>query len=209
MNIKEIEEMYPEGSSIRLIEMKGEEQMPKGLIGKVLFVDDAGQIHMKWQNGSYLALNLDCDRFEKVSEKEKISVLLIEPGKAPKMIEIDDSLEAMQAAVGGNIEEYMPFDDAVAIICNEEGKANGLALNRAIYCEERTEKAGGKGEILDIIAGSFLICYAPVDAENFKSLPKDLAKKYREIFKYPEKFSQTPTGIEVKICKHPRENLER
>lgn len=56
----------------------------------------------------------------------KISVLLVEPNKYPKMIEIDDTLEAMQEVVGGDIEEYMPFEDEVAIICNEEGKVNGL-----------------------------------------------------------------------------------
>lgn len=55
----------------------------------------------------------------------KISVLLVEPNKYPKMIEIDDTLEAMQEVVGGDIEEYMPFEDEVAIICNEEGKVNG------------------------------------------------------------------------------------
>lgn len=48
----------------------------------------------------------------------KISVLLVEPNKYPKMVEIDDTLEAMQGVVGGDIEEYMPFEDEVAIICN-------------------------------------------------------------------------------------------
>lgn len=56
---------------------------------------------------------------------EKITVLLVEPGKYPKPIEIEDTLEAMQEVVGGDIEEYMPFEDEVAIICNEEGKMNG------------------------------------------------------------------------------------
>ena len=49
----------------------------------------------------------------------KIKVLLVEPEKYPKEIVIDDSLEAMQEVVGGDIEEYMPYDDDVAIICNE------------------------------------------------------------------------------------------
>ena len=31
---------------------------------------------------------------------------------------IDDTLEVMQTVVGGDIEEYMPFEDEVAIICN-------------------------------------------------------------------------------------------
>lgn len=65
----------------------------------------------------------------------KISVLLVEPNKYPKMIEIDDTLEAMQAMVGGDIEEYMPFEDEVAIVCHEEGKLIGLPPNRAIYAE--------------------------------------------------------------------------
>ena len=68
----------------------------------------------------------------------KISVLLVEPNKYPKMIEIDDTLEAMQAVVGGDIEEYMPFEDEVAIICNEEGKLIGLPPNRAVYAEPET-----------------------------------------------------------------------
>lgn len=68
----------------------------------------------------------------------KISILLVEPNKYPKMIEIDDTLEAMQEVVGGDIEEYMPFEDEVAIICNEEGKVNGLPPNRAIYAEPET-----------------------------------------------------------------------
>ena len=39
----------------------------------------------------------------------KIKVLLVEPEKYPKEIVIDDSLEAMQEVVGGDIEEYMPM----------------------------------------------------------------------------------------------------
>lgn len=135
MNVEKIREMYPEGTQIILQEMRGESQMPYGLKGTVKFVDDAGQIHMRWENGSSLALNIDEDTFEKVETSEKISVILIEPDKYPKVIEIEDTLEAMQETVGGYIEEYMPFDDEVAIICNEEGKMNGAELNRAIYSE--------------------------------------------------------------------------
>ena len=68
----------------------------------------------------------------------KLSVLLVEPNEYPRMIEIDNTLEAMQAVVGGDIEEYMPFEDEVAIICNEEGKISGLSPNRAVYAEPET-----------------------------------------------------------------------
>ena len=49
----------------------------------------------------------------------KIKVLLVEPEKYPKEIVIDDSLEAMQEVVGGDIEEYMPYDDDVAVMRKE------------------------------------------------------------------------------------------
>ena len=78
--------------------------------------------------------------FLKLEPANKITVLLVEPNKYPKFIEIEDSLEAMQRAVGGDIEEYMPFSDEVAIICNEEGKINGEPYNRAIYSEAPEEE---------------------------------------------------------------------
>ena len=201
MNVNEIREMYPEGTQIVLTEMRGENQMPYGLKGTVKFVDDAGQIHMKWENGSSLALNINEDTFEKVEAPEKISVILVEPGRYPKLIEIEDTLEAMQSLVEGDIEEYMPFDDEVAIICNEEGKMRGLPLNRAVYVDNK--------EMVDIIAGKFFICYAPIESEKFLSIPKELARKYEEKFKYPERFSQTIDGIEAKPYKPVSKDMER
>ena len=201
MNVEKLREMYPEGTQIILHEMQGESQMPYGLKGTVKHVDDGGQIHIRWENGSSLALNVDVDTFEKVEAQEKISVILIEPGKYPKQIEIEDTLEAMQETVGGYIEEYMPFDDEVAIVCNEEGKMNGAELNRAIYSDDK--------EILDIIAGKFFIAYAPIESESFLSMPKDLMKKYEDKFRYPERFYQTDKGIEAKAYKPVSKEMER
>ena len=132
----------------------------------------------------------------------KISVLLVEPNKYPKMIEIDDTLEVMQTVVGGDIEEYMPFEDEVAIICNEEGKITGMAPNRAVY-EENSR------EMLDIICGKFFIVYAPFEAERFQSLPPDLAEKYREKFKYPERFMRVNNEIVAVPFKPVRADKER
>jgi len=132
----------------------------------------------------------------------KISVLLVEPNKYPKMIEIDDTLEVMQTVVGGDIEEYMPFEDEVAIICNEEGKITGMAPNRAVY-EENSR------EMLDIICGKFFIVYAPFEAERFQSLPPDFAEKYREKFKYPERFMRVNNEIVAVPFKPVRVDKER
>ena len=43
-------------------------------------------------------------------------------------------------------------------------------MNRAIQDEN--------GKVLDIIAGPFFICYAPIESEKFLSLPKDLEEKF-------------------------------
>ena len=69
----------------------------------------------------------------------KISVLLVEPNKYPKMIEIDDTLEAMQTVVGGDIEEYMPFEDEVAYAKNVlEGRVQNETLFALLFEPEES-----------------------------------------------------------------------
>lgn len=120
---------------------------------------------------------------------DTINVIYVEPGKTARTIEMKDELSEMQSLVGGFIEEYMPFADDVAIICNDEGKMNGMPLNRAIYLED--------GQMADIIAGPFFIAYAPVESEKFLSMPKELEEKYTEKFRQPEQFFRTPAGIKA------------
>lgn len=139
-----------------------------------------------------------CPDTDRKPGEDKISVLLVQPDKQPKLIEIDTTLESMQNVVGGDIEEYMPFDDDAAIICNEEGKVNGMPLNRAVY-DSKTH------EMIDIIAGDFFIAYAPIESEKFLSLPKEMADKYAKLFKYPERFIQTDDGIKAIQIKPPKD----
>ena len=121
-------------------------------------------------------------------ERTTINVLLCKAGKRAEMVEMEDSLEAMQKMVGGMIEEYMPFEDDVALICNDEGKMRGMPLNRAIEGED--------GKIMDVIAGDFFICYAPIESERFLSLPPDLAEKYEKKFTWPEQiFMKNGEGL--------------
>lgn len=122
-------------------------------------------------------------------ENKPIVVLVVEPGERPRLEAIDGSLEAMQGLVGGSIEMYMPFDDEVAIICNEEGKLEGLPLNRALYND--------KGEIADILVGDFFICYAPAGSESFLSLPEDFIHKYAEMYERPERFFRNPKDDKI------------
>ena len=61
------------GQRVRLIEMNDGDtsnytappyKVPAGSIGTVTLIDDAGQIHVRWDNGSSLALIPESDRFE-------------------------------------------------------------------------------------------------------------------------------------------------
>lgn len=56
--------MIAKDTKIKLICMRDEPQMPFGLLGTVEFVDDSNQIHVKWENGSSLALIPKVDKFE-------------------------------------------------------------------------------------------------------------------------------------------------
>ena len=123
-----------------------------------------------------------------LEERTTINVLLCKAGERAEMVEIKDSLESFQEVVGGMIEEYMPFEDDVALVCNDEGKMLGLPLNRAIEGED--------GKIMDVICGDFFICYAPIESERFLSLPPELAEKYKEKFDWPEQiFMKNGEGL--------------
>lgn len=116
-----------------------------------------------------------------------MKVLRVEQYKSPFVKEIDPGLKSLQQEVGGWIQAVYPFEDDVALICNEEGKINGLELNRALRDEN--------GEVLDAIAGPFLI--VGIGEEDFDSLSDDMIEKYRDIFAQPEVFIRTNSGLLV------------
>ena len=108
-------------------------------------------------------------------------IIVVEGGKRPYEAELEHDLESMRRCVGGDIEAvYEPGGRDAALICNDEGKLLGLPLNRALRDE--------KGEIYDVIAGTFFICGAPPDSESFTSLTDAQVNYWMERFAKPEFF---------------------
>jgi len=107
-----------------------------------------------------------------------MNVLMIEPGKAPYVTDIGNNLHSMQQAVGGHIQAVYPYEEAVVLICNEEGKLDGLPLNRALRDED--------GDIYDIVAGNFFL--AGIGEDDFIDLPDELVEQFAEQFRQPEVF---------------------
>jgi hypothetical protein len=57
-----------------------------------------------------------------------MKAIIKEPGKKPRITEIENNLAALQKAVGGYI-ETVTFAEDCCIICNEEGRLQGLPYN--------------------------------------------------------------------------------
>ena len=62
--------IYFPGDRVVLIHMDDPYPIPDGTRGTVDYVDDAGQIHMKWDNGRTLALVPGVDKFRHLTQKE-------------------------------------------------------------------------------------------------------------------------------------------
>ena len=105
----------------------------------------------------------------------KIKVLKVEPMKHPEEVTLNNTLRALQAAVGVLI-EIISLEDDVYLLCNEEGKLIDLPGNRRV------------GD--DIIAGTFYVCGSDEDGE-LGSLPAEKMNYYEKLFYEPEEFQKT------------------
>lgn len=127
--------------------------------------------------------------------EDKIKCLLIKPYELPQLIEIDNTLEAKQKVVGGYIEVvYLHNDTDVLLICNEEGKINGLKLNRDIG--------------YDIIAGPFLVVGNDYENGGFKSLTEEQIIKYKIRFD-ENSIIQTENKINAILLNRKNKDYER
>ena len=101
--------------------------------------------------------------------ENEITVLKVEPGKAPEQVTIPNTLKAMQELVGGHI-EVINYQGA-CLICNEDGKLLGLEPNRRI------------GQ--DVIVGTFFLANSDLEGRMFSLSEEDLAH-FQQQFAQPE-----------------------
>lgn len=107
-----------------------------------------------------------------MSEK-KITALLVEPGKQPRMVETDTDIQTLSRLVDGRVGVTYPLPDLkVFAVYNEEGKLNYLPPNRWILDP-------ASGEPWDGMVGTFLLCAS--DAEgDLASLTEEQLRLYTE-----------------------------
>lgn len=122
-----------------------------------------------------------------MSKPAKMRVVIVEPGKYAREAEIDNTLQAEQAVVGGVIDAICPWpENKACLILNDEGKIIPLEPNRALP------------EYEDVVFGTFFICGD--GGEDFCSLTDAQVHRYMERFRQPEIFLHTPDGIVALSC---------
>lgn len=121
---------------------------------------------------------------------KKIKVLYKRVGREPEVVEIENTLQAMQSLVGGFI-EVIPYD-YYELVCNDEGKLQGLYPN--------------VGFDYDIINGNFFIANDNYETGDFASLTDKNIEKIKEDLK-SRSFHYTKTQMRA-VLKQEKELMK-
>ena len=121
-----------------------------------------------------------------VNLPKSMRVVLVDPGKPAEAVDILTTYDDLHNIIDGYL-ECINLEPGICMVCNEEGKLNGSAPNRALY--------DGDGDVMDIVFGRFFICDGSTD--SFDSLSEEKIKEYLERFKNPERFNIVNGHIEV------------
>ncbi len=68
-NLTYLRKFYPVGTRVKLNYMNDSHPVPTGTQGTIKFIDDAGTIHVAWDNGSTLGVIWGEDSFEVIKDE--------------------------------------------------------------------------------------------------------------------------------------------
>lgn len=75
--LEQLRRQYPKGTKLQLLSMRNEKYpVLPGTVGEVTHIDDAGSIHMRWENGSSLALIPEIVRYVTIQSQELQACIL-------------------------------------------------------------------------------------------------------------------------------------
>ena len=109
-----------------------------------------------------------------------MKILVCEAGKHPAVKEIEHTLKNLQDIVGGYIEAIYPYEEPVGLVCNEDGIALNLPLNRIV-------------EGYGVIRGTFFVC--GLTEEDFCGLTDEQIDRYSKLFWDIQHFIPTSDGL--------------
>ena len=105
--IAALRQKYPHGTMLRLVRMADDPApIEPGTVGEVQYIDDAGNIHMIWQNGRTLSVIDGVDEFELLTT-------------CPKCGEQYSGRPAMSRIDNSSICPMCGYKEAVAILPDE------------------------------------------------------------------------------------------
>ena len=108
-----------------------------------------------------------------------MKVLLVEPNADPRAIEIDGSPHPCRPSLA------VSFRPSIRSKIPSRRSERRRQADRPA-AEPSLETPPETGEVYDVVYGTFFVCSAPSDSENFESLSDDLLEKYRKIFALPK-----------------------
>ena len=122
-------------------------------------------------------------------EKNKISALYVCPNKPPELVLVEPTTPVFRGLLGGPIEEIFPYFEEVMLLCSASAKVERKPPNRALY--------DGNGNLIDVVAGDFILVGAPLTEPGFISLTPEQINRYQALYQTPDQFNATPKGYKV------------
>ena len=99
---------------------------------------------------------------------QKIGILVVEPGKAPRPETVNGTLEAVEGMLGGPAQLGCFLPQRVMLVSRQD--TDGLVPNRCMP---------GKKEV---IHGTFLLCGIPEEGNQFASLSNSQTEEFQATF---------------------------